>query len=54
MGNFSNDKFNVTGRFINDLTIMVVNSTIITYEDMNEYCLQVNQKTNSYDKYEVF
>ena len=43
MGNFSNDKFNVTGRFINDLTIMVVNSTIITYEDMNEYCLQVKK-----------
>ena len=44
MGNFSNDKFNVTGRFINDLTIMVVNSTIVTYEDMNEYCLQVTDK----------
>ena len=46
MGNFSNDKFNVTGRFINDLTIMVVNSTIVTYEDMNEYCLQVTKTRN--------
>ena len=52
MGNFSNEKFNVSGRFINDLTIMVVNSTIVTYEDMHDYCLQGNRW--SYDSTFLF
>ena len=52
MNNFSNEKFNVSGRFINDLTIMVVNSTIVTYEDMHDYCLQGNRW--SYDSTFLF